>query len=463
MISPRPRRPRLLFVAALVWLPVAAAPTASGEAAFPAAAETAPPAEGGLALPAAAAFDAAGLAEIRAFAEHAVDREHGGFHTDLDNGWTPTPSPVKTLVYQSRVIWTLAQAARQRPGAVDEAEALARHGLELLAGPLSDPREGGFFWSIDTSAAGEPDAEAGQKHLYGVSFAVYAAANAARTLGDAAALELAKDGFRWIERVARDPDHRGYREAFLRDGTPILEAPAWDRDGSDVIGTAYGFKSMNTHLHLMEAYAELHRAWPDPELAERLAELLGLLRDTVTVEPGAMNLFFTPDWRAVPSSGSYGHDLESAYLLLDAAERLGPDEIERTLPVARALADHAIRWGLDPEHGGVFDAGPAFGPPTSETKVWWAQAEAAHALLLMDDLFGDETPAYRDAFAATWAFSVDHLIDHRLGGWRWSTAADGTPAGPEGKANAWKGPYHTVRAMFNVADRLRARGAGATN
>lgn len=401
--------------------------------------------------------DEVAISEIKKFISKSIDLRRGGFFPDLDADWRLRLSTDKAIVFQARLTWSFAEVAQRRPESMPGLDDATRHGMDMLTNTLWDADHGGFFWVVDAETPPVLADTPAPKHLYGNAFGIYAAANAYRALGDPDALDLARMGYQWVEEHARDPQHPGYYEVFTREGRPILTPPDGDPKASDMIGTAYGFKSMNTHLHLMEAYTELYRVWPDPELRERLTELLGIVRDTMTVEPGAMNMFFTPDWRAVPGHDSFGHDVEAAYLMLETAELLGERPVEETLPIARSLVDHALLWGYDEELGGFYDAGGAWGEPHDTTKVWWAQAEALNALLLMDDHFGDETDAYREAFAKTWEFTETFLIDNERGGWRWSVQRDGAPIGPTEKSNNWKGPYHTVRAMLNIADRLRER------
>lgn len=407
-------------------------------------------------MPAAEEFEQVAVRELEQYISKAVNSEHGGFYSTFDARWQRLPEAGHAVVYQSRMTWTLAEAARRRPGLSPQMDQLTRHGMAVLTETMWDAEFGGFFWERAHPGAPGSGPKKDLKHLYGNAFAVYAAANAYRTLEDPAFLDLACRAYWWIEAHARDAEHAGYDEVLDRQGNTVLTAPGEDPLATDMIGTAYGFKSMNTHLHLMEAYAALYHVWPDPQLREDLAALLVLIRDTIVVEPGAMNLFFTPDWRAVPALGSYGHDVETAYLMLEAAELLGDHEVEITLPVARQLVDHALAWGYDEERGGFYDSGNAWGHAHDTTKVWWAQAEALNALILMDAHFGAETNIYRDAFIKTWGFTQAHLIDHELGGWLWSVEENGTPVGPTIRANNWKGPYHSVRAMLNIADHLNA-------
>ncbi len=174
---------------------------------------------------------------------------------------------------------------------------------------------------------------------------------------------MARDAFDWLVQHAHDPKHGGYFEAIRRDGTPILSwqagAPQWQR--SDRLGVYYGFKSMNSHIHLLEALTELAKVDKRPIVHERLRETFLVVRDHIAVEPGALNLYLTPDWRAIPAHDSFGHDVETAYLLVEAARELKLPDDPRTWQVARLLVDHALEWGWDEQYGGFYDKGESFG------------------------------------------------------------------------------------------------------
>ena len=225
----------------------------------------------------------------------------------------------------------------------------------------------------------------------------------------------------------------------------------------DRVGVYHGFKSMNSHIHLLEAVAEFYRVEPTPAVRTRLAELLAIVRDRITAPPGALNLYLTRDWQATPAHDSFGHDVETAFLLIEAAEALGGPVDPKTAAVARSLVDHALDFGWDAEHGGFYDKGEVFnGKAFDLTKVWWTQAEGLNALLLMHQRHGAETDRYWEAFRRQWAFIAAHLIDPDHGGWFYETTRDGKRLGDGAKASPWKANYHTSRAMLRVSRMLGA-------
>jgi mannobiose 2-epimerase len=273
---------------------------------------------------------------------------------------------------------------------------------------------------------------------------------------------LAQNAFRWLEEHAYDRRHGGYFEAYHRDGTPILSVPPAGANGRaqptrDLLGTPYGFKSMNSHIHILEALTELYRAWPDPQVEERLFSIFLVVRDKIAVEPGCLNLYFTPDWRAVPDHDSFGHDVETAFLLLEAAEVLGTPEDDTTRRVAKSLVDHALEYGWDTKLGGFYDKGTAFGPPYGLEKIWWTQAEGLNALLLMHELFGQQDSRYWTAFLNQWQFIRKYQIHPQAGEWFDTTLPDGKPAEKD-LGHIWKAAYHNGRALMACAARLRHLG-----
>jgi mannobiose 2-epimerase len=386
-----------------------------------------------------------------------VDREHGGFYSNFREDWSPGDKQHKTIVYQARMTWLASQVALRYPELAAEYREYARHGLDFLAGTMWDDEDGGFFWGLDEAGRITP-AYGTEKHLYGMSFGIYAAAAAYRATKDERALDLGKRAFAWLEEHAHDPANGGYCEAYTRSGQRITDAwtdPGGRRHATDALGTHYGFKSMNGHIHLLEALTALYGVWPDAAVRTRLDEVFRVVRDKVAVEPGCLNLYFTPDWRAVPDHDSFGHDVETTYLLLEAAEALGEGEGPQTLRVARSLVDHALEWGWDDVHGGFYDRGFAFHPAYGLEKIWWTQAEGLNALLLSHERFGGGSSRYFEAFVKQWRFIVDHQIDARHGGWHGSVARDGTAEPGKDKATIWKAAYHDGRALMEVSERLR--------
>lgn len=387
----------------------------------------------------------------------AVDPAGRGFVQNFDDDWTPRDDGVRSLVYQSRLTWLAARASQALPQRAEELVEHSNRGLRFLRDVLWDAERGGFFWAVGPDD--RPTTERGdEKHVYGIAFGIYAASTNYAVTRNPEALALARDAFDWLEAHAHDAEHGGYHEALAADGTPRVElvlrpATALGSETlTDAIGTRYGLKSMNSHIHLLEAFTALYAAQPDEAVRRRLEEVYAIVRDRIVVpEVGCQNMFFTRAWQAIPGHDSFGHDVETGFLLLEAAEVLGLHDDARTHAAARRLIDHALDFGWDREHGGFLGDGPVFGPAEPTDKTWWVQAEGLNALLLMHRLHGGETRRYWDAFERQWAFIRDHQVDARHGGWRKRVAADGSPIPGLVKSDAWTEGYHQGRALMHAA------------
>lgn len=382
-----------------------------------------------------------------------VDHQHGGFSSNFRRDWQPEASQGKFSVFQGRMTWISSQAAVRRPQLRAQYLPIAKHGLEFLDNVLWDKQDGGFFWGVDDRGEISPVYSDG-KELYGESFGLYGAAAAYQATHDPKALDLARRAFRWMDEHAHDPKNGGYFEFLRRDGTPIDPEPdAVTVRTVPVGGFFIGYKSMNTHIHLLEALTELYAVSKDDTLGQRIEEMLAIVRDKISVQPGVMNLFFTNEWRPIPDHDSYGHDVETAYLMLEAEDVMGKVHDRRTLRMARMLVDHALEYGWDNESGGFYGEGTTFGKPEDNHKDWWVEMEGLNALLLMHEMFGGETDRYFRAFQLQWDWIKNHQVDSEFHGVYPTVGPEG-PLGSTDKGGIWKAAYHDGRALLNVTARL---------
>ena len=383
----------------------------------------------------------------------AIDKERGGFQQNFGEDWAKIPDTERSIVYQSRLTWMASQMIKHDAAQAEAYKTAARHGFDYLASTMQDKEQGGFFWAVDLQ--GKPNTpRKDEKHIYGISFALYASCAYHGATQDQRALELAKQTFAWLETHAHDTKNGGYFEALTRAGKPIL-APAENAAPSDAIGTHYGYKSMNSHIHLLEAFTALYQVWQEAEVKQRLEELFLIVRDKIAVEPGCLNLFFTPDWKPIPELDSFGHDIETAYLLTEAAEVLGKPDDAKAWQVARSLVDHALDYGWDAKDGGFYDSGVTFGTPAKKEKVWWVQAEGINALLWMHRHYGKETSRYWNACVKQWQFIRTKQVDAKYGGWFPQIEPDGEPTKNRQKSDGWTECYHQGRALLEVEAVLR--------
>jgi len=388
--------------------------------------------------------------------ERALDRAHGGYFTRFDGQGEHRGTPVKYLNTQCRLLWWFSTLARHD---IDRAANLARagHGFDFIARHFWDDEHGGWYWK--TQADGT-EVDRG-KVVYGQSFAIYALAEFALAGGDAFALEFARRTFDLLQVHAADVEHGGYRENLERDWTPAAGGAA----GGDR-------KSLDTHMHLMEAFTVLAQASTLPLHRRRLGEISRLIcREMIDPQAGCGRNQFDLSWQPLPAiairrtwnaerqgdapaapldTTSYGHNAELAWLLHRATEDC-PAERDAALPIVRGLLDHAVEHGVDREHGGLFRDGTARGGPVVREKEFWQNAEALVGFLAGYELFGD--PRQLEAFLNLWNFARGHFVAP-CGEWRVLLDRQGTPL-DDAVGNDWKVSYHTGRAMLECDVRLR--------
>ena len=333
-----------------------------------------------------------------------------------------------------------------------------------------DKEFGGFHTFCEKD--GPPEEKSiDEKRIYGQAFAVYGLSQYHRMSNDQEALELAKKAFLWMDEYAHDQEYGGYFEFLKRNGTPV------QRDGVDKSSLndnhATGLKDYNSSIHLMEAFTELYRVWPDSLVRTRLEEMFFLIRDTFVHPEGYLQLYFYPDWTLVPdntmdelSEGNdwftqhftYGHDVETAYLLLETAHILGWGEDGKTHQIAKRLVDHSLESGWDREVGGFYDAGKEIEGVINiinNRKSWWSQIEGLNALILMHTLYPEDPQDYYKLSVKMWEYMDTYLIDKEHGGW-YNHSLDISPESATGrKSHAWKTTYHNARGMVNCIHMLR--------
>ncbi len=382
-----------------------------------------------------------------------IDSAYGGFYSDLDYEWKIDGPQNKMIVTQARHIWSAANGSifyKNR----DDLIKIAGHGFKFLRDKMWDKQSGGFYDLVNRE--GKPFEESGRiiKRAYGNAFAIYGLAAFYKASGNKDALKLAQETFQWMEKNSYDPEHGGYFQFMNREGKPF-------KDGYG--GTPP--KDQNSSIHILEAFTELYSVWPDSLLKERLNSILHVIRDVITTKKGYMVLFFAQDWKPAGKGEyefdhiSFGHDVETAYLMLEASEALGIKNDSATLRIAKTMVDHALNNGWDGENGGLFDGGYYYENKNKaeiirDTKEWWSQAEALNSFLLMSQLFPQDKLKYYEKFRIQWNYIKTFLLDHKYGGWYWGglDKEENHKYGP--KSTIWKCNYHTSRSLINCLKRL---------
>ncbi|MEO3944330.1 AGE family epimerase/isomerase [Gorillibacterium sp. CAU 1737] len=372
--------------------------------------------------------------------ERALDEEHGGFLGEIKSDLTVVPDAGKSLVLNARILWTFSSAYRLYPE--PSYLKIAERALAYLRKHFYDQEHEGFFWGVD--AKGNP-AET-KKQVYGQAFVIYALSEYYRITQDQSALDEAVRLFELLEKHAYDPANKGYVEALLGDWTPTEDHSLSGKDLNVP-------KSMNTHLHVLEGYTNLYRIWPSEQLHRTLKELIEVTIDHI-VDPKTAHflLFFDMEWGIKSHHISYGHDIEGSWLLFEAAEVLGDEELlSRVKDVAIKMAEATLNEGIDKD-GGIWNEAEADGTLLERTKDWWPQAEAMVGFYNAYQLTGDTR--YQEAAANSWAFIDQYIADRTHGEWYWGVDADNKPITEQSKVSAWKCPYHNGRACIEMIERL---------
>lgn len=375
-----------------------------------------------------------------------TDTLYGGYLSTFTFDFQPQGEQDKMIVTQARHTWTTAKAAVFYRDT--SYVSLSRQGFLFLKNVMWDKQYGGFYNLV--TRQGEP--KTFQKQAYGNAFGIYALAAYYECSRDTAALALAKKAFAWLEAHSHDPEYKGYYQHMERDGKPS-QRPENTPGTSDL-----GYKDQNSSIHLLEAFTELYNVWKDPLLKERLEEMLTLIRDKMVTPKGYLQLYFTRQWKPVTfvdSSDavirknhyidhvSFGHDVETAYLMQEATEALGNKHDAKTLAVGKKMVDHALQNGWDKALGGFYDEGYYFkNSPgitiTAKSKNWWAQAEGLNTLLMFAGMYPADGLRYHDRFTELWNYVWTYLIDHGYGDW-YEEGLDGSPEYKTRlKAHIWK-------------------------
>ncbi|MFZ5893933.1 MAG: AGE family epimerase/isomerase [Myxococcota bacterium] len=365
---------------------------------------------------------------------HGVDAQRGGFHATLDRTGQPAAPFEKGLIQQARHLWTFSTwYARREPS--PEIRAIADAQFRFLTNHFHDARDGEFFFKV--SAEGKVVDR--KKPLYAQSFAIYALAQYAQVFASDEARNLALTCFRSIDRRAHDPVHQGYDQT---------EDPFYFTPGTQ--------KQTNTHIHLMEAFTTLYRLTQDPLVRDRLAELAEVTARRIVRPDGYARQEFKRDFTPFGiTEVSYGHDIETAWLLFDAFDALGWSEKTELHEIAYRLGRSALASGYDARHGGLFEAGEPSTEPSKLDKVWWIQAETLPGLVRLYAMRPEPSDLTR--LEQTLSFIEDHLHDKEYGEWYWSRLADGSASThPPNKGEEWKASYHSVRGLVFASDWLKA-------
>lgn len=387
---------------------------------------------------------------------NSIDREFGGYTTSFDRDGLPAADTDKYIVTQTRMIWGFSTAYRYYKD--KKFLAAAAQGVDFLIQYFWDNQQGGWYWKVNRSGK---CLDAG-KVVYGQIFAIYALSEYTMATEDVRGLEYAKQTFDLLQKYCTDTTYGGYYENLERDW--MLSGAGFE--GGDI-------KSLDIHMHIMEAYTNLYLCSHEEIHKRKLKEVIEVIVDRMMdMEAGCGRNQFNRAFEVRPprnirrtwnaerevgealdkeiDSTSYGHNLEFVWLLQWAQKTIGEEKEEYDI-LSRKLLEHCLQYGYDKELGGVFRDGPHQGKPLVRDKEWWQNCEVLVGFLEGYERFADVR--YREAFQQTWQFISKFMINHTVGEWKQLLNCQGEEIiGNIG--NPWKGMYHTGRAMMECMIRL---------
>jgi len=363
------------------------------------------------------------------------DEAGGGFYGQIDGREGVVPNAPKGGILNARILWSFSAAyLKLRDPVYLEMATRARNYIFRY---FFDEEHGGTYWCLKSN--GEPlDTK---KQIYSQAFFIYALSTYHMATGDRESLDRAIGLYRLIEKHSFDPGRGGYFEAFTRGWGEIADLRLSARDANEK-------KTMNTHLHVLEAYTALYMVWPDEELRQQLAGLVKVFEDKI-VDPATshLNLFFDEEWSCRSTIVSYGHDIEASWLLCEAAEALGEADRMKGLALRIASAAHE---GLAGDGSLFYEKDDAAGH-FDRDRHWWVQSEAVVGFLNAWQLSVDSS--WMELASGALDYILNNIADRRNGEWFWSIRADGTVNRDDDKAGFWKCPYHNTRMCLEILSR----------
>jgi cellobiose epimerase len=370
--------------------------------------------------------------------EKVYDPDNKTFYGRIDLNGKPDQQANKSAVLITRILWTFSAAYRMYPN--PEYKQMAGEAFRILATFFLDKEYGGIFWEIQSNHSPANT----KKQFYALAFCIYACSECYLAFGNEQAREMALSLYRILEMKSFDPSNNGYIDVLSRDYRMISGLRLSEKEMADTW-------TMNTHLHILEAYTNLFRIWKNNELKLQLTNLLNLfLEKILNPQTWHFQLFFDKNWKNVGDVDSYGHDIEGTWLMVEAAEALNNTTIlEKVNRVAIKMADTTIQEGWRETTGGLLYEKE--NGKLHEEFHWWPQAESVIGFFNAWQISKDKK--YLNIALKNWEFIKEYISDKKHGEWFWGVDQSLNPLAVE-KVNGWKGPYHNSRMCMEMVRRL---------
>lgn len=367
------------------------------------------------------------------------DNVNGGFYGCINGKGEVIKNAHKGSVLNSRILWTFSAAYRLYGN--KEYLEVATRAQKYLLNYFIDKKYKGIYWQLNHT--GIPSIS--KKQTYAQAFAIYGLTEYWHATGDGESLEMSIDIFKVIEEHCFKHKSNGYVEALSEDWQPIGDMRLSLKDENM-------YYTMNTHLHILEAYTKLYSVWKDIHLQESLLNLIEVFLDKIIdKDTNHLNLFFDENWKSSNKNISFGHDIEAAWLLNEAALALGDKEIIEKVRFKGNLLVDAASNGLMSDGSMAYEYNPHTKIVDKE-RHWWVQAEAVTGFYLHYIQYGNEESLIK-AYNC-WNYIKQTLIDKNQGEWYWSILEDSTPNIDNDKAGFWKCPYHNGRMCMTINNKI---------
>ena len=368
------------------------------------------------------------------------DDEFGGYYGWVGYDLVTDKRAEKGCILNSRITWFFSNAYMLLgdESLLDE----ARHGYEFLKNHCIDKENGGVYWSL--SYDGKPLDTT--KHTYNQAFSIYALSAYYEASKDEEALELAKELFKVIETKCMD--ELGYMEAFTIDFKPESNEKLSENG-------VMAEKTMNTLLHVLEAYTELYKVSKDEAVRDRLLWIVKTFKDKVyNPKLSRQEVFFDREYNSLIDLHSYGHDIETSWLMDRTIEVLDDINLAKEIyPITEELTRKVYEEAFD----GHSLANECEKGVVNEHRIWWVQAETVVGFVNAFER-NREKREYLEAAKSEWEFIKEHVIDKRTGSeWFWEVDKNGKPYEGRPIVEPWKCPYHNGRMCIEVISRLRGK------
>jgi mannobiose 2-epimerase len=380
------------------------------------------------------------LASILTFWEkNTIDKENGGFYGRLDNQNEVYHNAPKGSVLNSRILWAFS-AAYNLTGNKDYLHT-AERAFQYIQDHFIDKKKGGVYWSVDYK--GNPlDTK---KQIYALSFAIYGLSEFYKSCNNHKVLEMAIDLYECIVKYSLDLPYGGYIEALTEDWQEIKDLRLSKKDANQK-------KSMNTHLHVLEGFSNLYMIWANETLKKRIIELITIFQEhIIDKKSNHLILFFDEKWNVKSNIISYGHDIEAAWLVQEAAEIIRDEKLIKQIKTRSVEIANAATEGLDKD-GGLWYEFDFDKNHLVKEKHWWPQSESMIGYFNAWQLTNNEH--YLEKSWNSWNFIKEHILDKKNGEWFWGVKEDYALM-EEDKVGIWKCPYHNSRACIEIIKRIQ--------